>query len=148
MSQYSLLIGLLGFGSGFAVAYWLKGQILSQKVRAAEEEALRILDDANRRSETLVKEAKLEAKDRLLKMKSEMDAEARETQSELKKQEKRLIQKEENIDRKVDLFERREREVADKEKELQELEVELGGAERKYNQLIEDQKTNLKKFPV
>ena len=33
--------------------------------------------------------------------------------------------------------------IVEKEKELQELEVELGGAERKYNQLIEDQKNQL-----
>jgi ribonuclease Y len=146
MNQYSLLIGLLGFGSGFALAYWVKGQILSQKVRAAEEEALRILDDANRRSETLVKEAKLEAKDRLLKMKSEIDAEAREIQSELKTQEKRLIQKEENIDRKLEQFEHRERDVTDKEKELQGREGELACVERKYDQLIEEQKRQLEKI--
>ncbi|MDX9817265.1 MAG: Rnase Y domain-containing protein [Desulfococcus multivorans] len=115
MSEYSLLMGLIGAGIGFGVAYWVKGQLQTQKIKAADEEAQRIVDDAKRRSETLLKEAMLEAKDKLFLMKSEFDAETRETRAELKKQENRLIQKEENIDRKNDKLQLKEQELSDRE---------------------------------
>jgi ribonuclease Y len=81
MNEYHLLIGIIAFIVGFAIAFWVKGLIVSQKVKAAEKETSRILEDAKRRSETLIKEAKLEVKDRLFKMKSEFDAETKDTRS-------------------------------------------------------------------
>jgi ribonuclease Y len=146
MNEYNLLIGMIAFVIGFAIAYWVKGIIVAQKVKAAERETSRILEDAKRRSETLIKEAKLEVKDKLFKMKSEFDADTKETQYELKEKEQRLIQKEENIDRKIDQFERREREILRKEKKLGIREEEIGQTKIKYNELIEEQKRQLEKI--
>jgi ribonuclease Y len=146
MNEYNLLIGMIAFVIGFAIAYWVKGIIVAQKVKAAERETSRILEDAKRRSETLIKEAQLEVKDKLFKMKSEFDAETKETQYELKEREQRLIQKEENIDRKIDQFERREREILRKEKKLGIKEEEIGRTKIKYDELIEEQKRQLEKI--
>lgn len=146
MNEYNLLIGMVAFAVGFALAYWVKGIIVSQKVKAAERETSRILEDAKRRSETLIKEAQLEVKDKLFKMKSEFDADTKETQYELKEKEQRLIQKEENIDRKIDQFERRERDILRKEKNLGIKEEEIGRTKNKYNELIEEQKKQLEKI--
>lgn len=146
MDEYNLLIGMIAFAVGFAIAYWVKGIIVAQKVKAAERETSRILEDAKRRSETLIKEAQLEVKDKLFKMKSEFDAETKETQYELKEKEQRLIQKEENIDRKIEQFERRERDVLRKEKKLGIREEEIGRTKIKYNELIEEQKRQLEKI--
>ncbi len=146
MDEYNLLIGTIAFVIGFAIAYWVKGIIVAQKVKAAERETSRILEDAKRRSETLIKEAQLEVKDKLFKMKSEFDAETKETQYELKEKEQRLIQKEENIDRKIEQFERRERDVLRKEKKLGIREEEIGRTKIKYNELIEEQKRQLEKI--
>ena len=93
MNEYNLLIGLIAFIIGFAIAFWVKGLIVSQKVKAAEKETSRILKNAKLRSETLIKEAKLDVKDRLFKMKSEFDAETKDTRSELNNRERRLMQK-------------------------------------------------------
>ncbi len=94
MNTYNvLIIAVIGFGLGFVIAYWFKGKILAHKVKAAEEESSRVLEDAKRKSETLRKEAELEVKDRLFRMKSDFDTETKETRSELKKTERRLIQK-------------------------------------------------------
>ena len=97
MSDYDLLIGIICFVAGFGIAYWVKGMIVSQKIKAAEGEASRILDDSKRKAETALKEADLEVKDRLFKMKSEFDIETKETRFDLKKRETRLMQKEENL---------------------------------------------------
>ena len=146
MNEYNLLIGLIAFIVGFAIAFWVKGLIVSQKVKAAEKETSRILKNAKLRSETLIKEAKLDVKDRLFKMKSEFDAETKDTRSELKNRERRLMQKEENIDRKVEQFERREREILRKEKKVIQKEEKIERKEKQYQALLEEQKRQLEKI--
>lgn len=146
MDVYIVLIGLVAFIAGFGVAYWVKAKMVFEKIKSAEEEALRILNDAKRKSETLLKEAKIESKDILYKMKAEFDADTKETKSELKERENRLIQKEENIDHKIDQFEPRERDLAQKEKELTKKEKNIEQSKLKYNELIEEQKFQLEKI--
>ncbi|MCK4468444.1 MAG: ribonuclease Y, partial [Desulfobacterales bacterium] len=146
MNAYNILFGIIGFMLGCVIAYWVKGRIVSQKLKSAELEASQLLEDANRRSQTLIKEAKLEAKDRLLNMKSEFDAETKETQSELKKKERRLIQKEEGVDRKIEQFERRDREISGKERQLARKVDHVERSEANYNKLIEEQKKQLEKI--
>ena len=91
MNEYGFVLGIIGIGIGFAVSQWFRGKIASQRYEEAEKESKRIVEDARRRAETLLKEAQLEAKDKLFKMKSDFDAETSETRSEIKKQEKRLV---------------------------------------------------------
>ncbi|MGA8178752.1 MAG: ribonuclease Y [Desulfobacterales bacterium] len=146
MNEYNLLIGIIAFLVGFAIAFWVKGLIVSQKVKAAEKETSRMLEDAKRRSETLIKEAKLEVKDRLFKMKSEFDAETKDTRSELKDRERRLMQKEEHIDRKTEQFEQRERELSRKEKKVIQKEEKVGWQEKQYEELVAEQKQQLEKI--
>ncbi|MGD9190049.1 MAG: Rnase Y domain-containing protein, partial [Desulfobacteraceae bacterium] len=97
MNEYMLGLALVGLAVGFGLAFWLKGYLDSQKAKAAQSHAERILQDARHNADALLKEANLEAKDRLIKMKNEFDLETKETRSELKRQERRLIQKEENL---------------------------------------------------
>jgi len=143
MKDYNTILVLCGFAVGFVMAYLIKGRIVAGKVKAAKEEALNIIRDAKRKSETLLKEARLEAKDRLFKMKSEFDTETKETRSELKKQERRLISKEENIDKKLENLEHRDREIIRAEKRLDKKTQTIEADERKYNQLVEQQKQQL-----
>ena len=146
MNDIIIIIGLLCFGVGFGIAFWLKGRMLTEKTKTAEEEAAKILDEAARRSETLVKEAELEVKDKLFKMKTDFDAETKDTRAELKSREKWLIQKEENIDHKADQCERRDREIKRQEKQLNKRESNLEEQEKKYQNLLEEQKSQLEKI--
>ena len=146
MYAYNILFGIIGFVLGCVITCWAKARIVSQKLESVELEASRLIEDAKRRSQTLIKEAELEAKDRLLNMKSEFDAEAKETQSELKKKERRLIQKEESVDRKIEQLERRDREISGKEKQLARKVEHVERSEANYNKLIEEQKKQLEKI--
>ncbi|MEN8245408.1 MAG: ribonuclease Y [Thermodesulfobacteriota bacterium] len=143
MKDYNAILIIGGFVVGFVMAYLIKGKIVSGKVRAAKEEALNIIRDAKRKSETLLKEARLEAKDRLFKMKSEFDTETKETRSELRKQERRLVSKEENFDKKREQLENRDREIGKNEKKLAQKSKAIEANERKYKQLVEEQKQQL-----
>ncbi len=93
MNDYNILIGIGCFFAGLLIAYWLKSKIASQKVKAAEGEAARFVEESRKKAKTLLKEADLEVKDRLFKLKSEFDAETKETRAELKKKRSPLNEK-------------------------------------------------------
>jgi ribonuclease Y len=90
-----------------------------------------------------LKEADLEAKDRLLKMKTDFEADTKETRAELKKREARLLQKEENIDRKSEVAEKRDGDLNKREKHLNKREGKLERKETEYKSLVEEQKRQL-----
>jgi ribonuclease Y len=146
MNDYTILIGIGCFFAGLLIAYWVKGRIMTQKIKAAEGEAVRFTEESKKKAETLLREAELEVKDRLFKLKSEFDAETKDTRAELKKREARLMHKEESIDRKIDQFERRDREQTRKERHLTKREGKLERKELAYNELIEEQKRQLEKI--
>ena len=91
---------LASFVIGFAIAHYNKIKTIQRRYHHLEAESRIIVDEAQRKADTLLKEAQIEAKDRLFKMKSEFDAQTAETRAEIKNQEKRLIQKEENLEKK------------------------------------------------
>ncbi len=131
---------------GGAATLVIKAAIGSKKIKDAQNQADQILREAESKSDHLIKEAGIEAKDILFKMKSDFEVEAKETRSELKKQERRLIHKEENIDRKAEKIERRKKELEDNEKALAVRDKELVENEKKYDQLVAEQKTQLERI--
>lgn len=143
MNGYMLGMLILGLLVGFGLAFWIKSFMDSQKVKAANDHAQRIHDDAKQRADALIKEASLEAKDRLLKMKNEFDAETKETRAELKKKEQRLIQKEENIDRKLEQQEQKETELQRQGKSFAKRDQKLSLREKEYEALVDEQKRQL-----
>lgn len=111
------LVGLLvGAGAGFLVRRRAEGTSLQQ----AEEQASRILTEA----ETRQKELLLEAKEETLSLRNSLEAELKERRTEAARIEQRLTQKEENLDRKVEALERREQSVRDREAQIEQLRSE------------------------
>ncbi len=95
MEMTYTLWGAIGIGLivGFIVAYLIRGGGASRKIRAAEKEAGRMIENAKHQAATLVKEAELEVKDRRIKMKNDFDIETKDTRVELKEKERRLTKK-------------------------------------------------------
>ena len=144
--EYYMLLGPIGFGLGVVVAFLIRGKSMARKVAIANNEALSIMEDAKRKSENLIREAKLEAKDRLFNLKNEFEAESKETRDELKKKEQRLTQKEEGLDQKIEDVDRREKENKHLEQKLFKRENEIEQEEKKYKHLIDEQKQQLEKI--
>ncbi len=134
---------ILGAFLGFAGAQILRERFARQKLHDTEEKARMIIDTANQKADSLIKEAQLEAKDRLFKMKSDFDSETANTKNELKALEKRLISKEENIDKKREQVEVQTSENAKLERELQVRAAEISALEKKYQEIINEQKNQL-----
>ena len=85
-----------------------------RKIEDAEQEALRIVNEAIKSSENKKREALLEAKEEILKNRSEYEKEVKERRAEQQKQERRLQQKEENLDHKTEMIEKKEEALAQK----------------------------------
>jgi len=146
MDEYIILLGITCFAAGFIIAFWLKGKMLFQRIKADRGEASRLLEESKRQANTLIKEADLEIKNKLFKMKSEFDADTKDTRFEFKKRERRIIQKEENVERKTEQLEIRDRDILQKEKKLEKKEEHIEHSEKKYNELIEEQKRHLEQI--
>src|SRR2546429_5536686 len=91
-------------------------------------------------------EADLEAKEKLLQMRSDFDRQAQQRREEMKNSERRLQQKEESLDRKTQQIdsriaevEKRDRGIADREKGVEAREGEL-------NTLIDEQHRKLEQI--
>lgn len=106
----AVVFGVLGFVFGNLY----RKKVAEAKIGSANEEALRIVNQAVQTAESKKKEAILEAKDEIHKLRSEVDKELRERRAEVQRQENRINQKEENLDKKTENLEKKEEILAEK----------------------------------
>jgi len=131
---------------GVLVGYLIRKKYAETKVGLAESLAQKIIDAAKKEAEAIKKEAKLQAKDELYRNKADFEKETRDRRSELHNLEKRLMQKEESLDKKLDLLDQKEMTISKKERSMENQERSLIEKEKRYNQLLEDQKVMLEKI--
>ena len=110
----AVVVGL----AGGAVGYLVRKNVAESKIATAEEQAIRIVQDAEQAGEAKRKEMMMEAKEEIHRLRSVMERENKDRRSDLQRQERRLVQKEENLDRKIESFERKEEKLARKEQSL------------------------------
>ncbi|ODM25071.1 ribonuclease Y [Acetivibrio mesophilus] len=103
------------------------------EIGSAEQEAERIISEAQKIAEGKKREVLLEAKEEIHKSRLELDREIKDRRNEIQRLERRLVQKEEALDRKVESLEQKDEVLNKKTKEIQEL----------YDQTLETQKQQL-----
>ena len=114
---YAIIGLVIGCVAGFLLGIWYrksKAKEAEAKIANADEEALRIVNDAIKSAETKKKEMLLEAKEEILRSRSEYEKEEKSRRADLQRQENRLQQKEENLDRKTEAMEKKEEALAQK----------------------------------
>lgn len=121
-----IVLGLIVGGLLAAIGtYFYLVTSATSKIRIAEAEARRTIDDAEARR----REAVLEAKDESLKVRDELERENQQRRKEIDRLERRAQQKEEQIDRRIEALDRRERKVQTSERELEEMRQDLSRIE-------------------
>jgi ribonucrease Y len=118
--QLVAMAGLCGIVIGYGASY-IRTRL---KTAYVERSARQMLEDTKRECQTLQREAKLHAKDELIKMRERFDEETKERRKELLRQEERLTQREQGLDRKFALMDRKEDALEEK---LRVLETEREG---------------------
>ncbi|MDK2801850.1 MAG: ribonuclease Y [Oscillospiraceae bacterium] len=109
---FSIIFGILAFFIG--IAY--RKKVAETEFGSAEEQAMKIINDAMKSSENKRKESLLEAKDDIHKLRLEANQDIKERHSAISRQETRLQQKEESLDKKLDNMEKKEEKLLEKEK--------------------------------
>lgn len=100
-------------------------KVAEEQIGSAEEQAKKILADAERTAEAKVREAVVEAKEQNQKARQELDKEIKERRSELNRQERRLDQKETNLDKKTEQLEKKDHTLTQKIKDCEKKENEI-----------------------
>jgi ribonuclease Y len=121
----------------------LKAKQVLSSIRAAEQSAQNIIGNAKKEAETIKKEAALEAKDKILGLRSEVERQTKDRKIELQFMEKRLSQKEEQLQRKDSTLTHKEREISQKEKRLSERERSISLDEKRAKDLLTEQRHQL-----
>jgi ribonucrease Y len=146
MEPITIISILLGLFVGAVVGYLIRKSIAEAKITGAKNAAEQILEDARREADALKKEALLEAKDEIHKLRTEAEREVRERRNELQKQENRLLQKEENLDRKDESLDKREALLEKKEDSLNKRQQHIEEMESKVDEMVRAQQAELERI--
>ena len=120
-----ILFILIAAVVGIAVGYIVRKTVGESKIKSAEVEAARIMEEATKNTDAIRKEAILEAKDEAYKIRNEAEAEVKERRAEQQRSEKRLIQKEEALDRKTEALEQKELNMQKTEAQIEKIKADV-----------------------
>jgi len=126
--------------------YFMRKYLAEKKIQAAESQAERILEQARKEVQDKRREAELEAKDLLYRMRQDFERETKDRRTEISNMEKRLAQKEENIDRRLNLLEQKEKEIEGKHENVRKQEELIKAKDTQLHTLIAEEKERLQKI--
>lgn len=137
----NLLVLIIGVAvlivAACAVGYFYRKNIAEAKIGRAEETVRQMIGDAQKSAESAKKVAILEAKEDILKQRTEFDKECRDQRSELQRSERRVVQKEESLEKKSAGLDAREEQLAKRVKEVEKTEAKVGELHQKQLQELE-----------
>ena len=120
-----LLTGLIGGLLGVGLFELIRRSSNATKKAQEEEQARQAVLNAQRESENIVKEAKLEAKDLLLRSKEEIEKEQKAKMVEFANVEKRLLQRDETVEKRISAIDKRDSEAQKRDMDLSKREEKL-----------------------
>lgn len=131
--------------AAFVAGWYINHRIGKNKITSAEEQAKKILADAERDAAAVQKEKLLEVKDEWYKKKHEFENEANQKRNKLQAYEKQLDAREENIDRKVELLNKKEKEVQSQQKVNEQRSTDLTQKLKDVDTMIAEENTRLER---
>lgn len=124
------------FVGGF-IGWLIRKSAAEKLIGSAEEEAKRVIDNAQGSAEAKRRESVIAAKEEVMHIRNEVEKESRERRNEIQRMERRVIQKEESLDRKMESLERKEDNLHRKEEEVDQLKEVLTQTVAKEKQELE-----------
>ena len=101
-----IIVGVIALASGIAAGKLIFSKNTKQKIEEAEQQASKIVSEAQSSAENLKKEKLLEAKEKFVQLKAEHDREILERNRKLSDSETRTKQKEQSINQKLENLDR------------------------------------------
>ena len=121
----ALIAAVIGAILGGVIGFVIKHFVVKNKIGNANNVAQTIVEEAKLEAKTVKKESIIEAKEEVLKLKTESEREIKERRNEIQKQEVRLIQKEENLDKKEDALDKKQESLEQQQKNLKSQQEQL-----------------------
>ncbi|HWV23971.1 MAG TPA: ribonuclease Y [Thermomicrobiales bacterium] len=116
MNDLWVVIGaLLVAGITFSVTYFWLDQRAESRIKKAQIEADRILEEA----ESTRRDNALAAKDEAIRLRGELDRELTQRRKEIERVERRIEQKEDTMDKRVNALDQQEQKLRSREQEIQ-----------------------------
>lgn len=119
-------VAVVGIIIGAVVCYFIYKQYLKNKIDSAQNEAERIINEANQEAKSIRKDGLIEAKEQMNKMRDEFEKENKERKQEWQRTENRLSQKEAALDKKEDIIDKKsatlDRKIEETEKAQKQIE--------------------------
>ena len=141
----NVLITLVAGAALFAVWVANRKRIAAETVGRAEEQALRIVKDAERDAETRKKEALLEAKEKAHELLTDAEKQARQERQQAQALEQTLMRREAVLTERQSTIDRTERDLQGREKAVAERERTAKAAGDKYERLVAQQQHELER---
>jgi len=130
----------------FYLGWLMNSRIGKKSITNAEEQAKKILDDADKDAKNIKREKLLEVKDEWYKKKTEFDKEVQQKRQKVSALEKQIQIREENSEKKFDLVLQKERENKKFEQELNEQRKHIDKKLEEINHLEQEQNARLEKI--
>jgi ribonuclease Y len=140
-----VLVTIVTGGAVFAVWVANRKRIAAETVGRAEEQALRILKDADRDAETRKKEALLEAKEKAHEILTDAEKQARQERQQAQSHEQGLIRREAVVSERQSSIERVEKDLQAREKNVLAREKVAEEAATRYKVLVAQQQHELER---
>jgi ribonuclease Y len=141
----NILVTVVAAAAVFAVWLANRKRLAAETVGRAEEQALRILKDAERDAETRKKETLLEAKEKAHELLTQAEKQARHDRQQAQTLEQTLMRREASLAERQAAIERTERDLTGREKAVTERERTSTAAAEKYERLVARQQHELER---
>jgi ribonuclease Y len=115
-------------------------------LEVAHREAVQVVEDAKRQSETQMREAEVAAREKLLQARSEFEKVSRKQRAELEAQERRLTQKSDSLDKRGDELTRRDKELSQLDRSLAAREKSVEKREAELERMLDEERTKLEQI--
>lgn len=127
--------------------WWLVLKRASRRTLAqARRQAARILEDADKTSDSKLREAEVAAKEKLLQARSEFEKFSRKRRSELEGLERRLNQRADHLDKRSEEIAELGREIALRDRNLVRQEEQIQQREKELNRLLAQEQAKLEQI--
>ena len=131
----ALIVGAV-LGSLIGISSYKKSE--KEKIGSAEQQAKKIVEEGTKEAETLKKEALIEAKEKILRDRTDAEREIKDRRNEVARLERRAVQREETLEKKIESYEQKEEALAKKIKDHEDLIAQVESIKEQQLQKLEN----------
>ncbi len=141
----TLLIIILCF-VGYALGYYLGKKAIENRLKSAEEKAVKIVEEAKREAEAQKRLSLIEAKEEIAKKNEQFEKVVRDKKNEIRRAEQSIEDREKNIEKKNELLTKKETTLLQRERELLLKEKTVKAKNDRLTKLIEEENLKLEQI--